>query len=175
MDSMATWEIDMTNETAEREAFEQWFTEHYVRMGFVSSKHELLTAWLARAASPLMQNGPEGETQVRPCKSVTECRDATQCEIEGRCARAPAAVERTAQDDPWLRDRSLLYRLTDERHPQNRDEINVTMANGSRSDAAREARAVELLSLLSEAAPQQGGESALVQATREVLTGERKP
>ncbi len=47
--------------------------------------------------------------------------------------------------DGWLQDGSLLYRLTDERYPQNRDEINVTMADGSRSIEARTRRASELL------------------------------
>jgi hypothetical protein len=47
--------------------------------------------------------------------------------------------------DGWLQDGSLLYRLTDERKPQNRDEINVTMADGSRSEASRTRRAGELL------------------------------
>ena len=39
----------------------------------------------------------------------------------------------------------MLYRLTDERRPKNRDEINVTMADGSRSLEARSRRAMELL------------------------------
>ncbi|KVO11764.1 hypothetical protein WJ73_19660 [Burkholderia ubonensis] len=50
--------------------------------------------------------------------------------------------------DGWLQSGGLLYRLTDERRPQNRDEINVTMANGSRDDAPRAARASEILALL---------------------------
>lgn len=47
--------------------------------------------------------------------------------------------------DGWLQSGGLLYRLTDDRHPQNRDEINVTMADGSRSDESRARRAGELL------------------------------
>lgn len=47
--------------------------------------------------------------------------------------------------DGWLQSGGLLYRLTDDRHPQNRDEINVMMADGSRSDEARTRRAGELL------------------------------
>lgn len=47
--------------------------------------------------------------------------------------------------DGWLQLGGLLYRLTDDRHPQNRDEINVTMADGSRSDESRARRAGELL------------------------------
>lgn len=48
----------------------------------------------------------------------------------------------------WLRAGSLLYRLTDEPRPQNRDEINVTMAQGSREDAPRERRARQLMDML---------------------------
>jgi hypothetical protein len=47
--------------------------------------------------------------------------------------------------DGWLQDGGLLYRLTDDGSPQNRDEINVTMADGSRSPEARARRAGELL------------------------------
>lgn len=47
--------------------------------------------------------------------------------------------------DGWLHENGLLYRLTDERHPCNRDEINVTMADGSRSIESRSRRALELL------------------------------
>ena len=50
--------------------------------------------------------------------------------------------------DTWLQSGSLLYRLTDERIPQNRDEINVTMADGSRDDAACARRAEQLLAFL---------------------------
>jgi len=45
----------------------------------------------------------------------------------------------------WLQEGSLLYRLTDEHRPSNRDEINVTMADGSRSIESRTRRAGELL------------------------------
>ena len=50
--------------------------------------------------------------------------------------------------DGWLQSGGLLYRLTDERIPQNRDEINVTMADGSRDDAACARRAEQLLAFL---------------------------
>jgi len=53
----------------------------------------------------------------------------------------------------WLQSGGLLYRLTDERHPQNCDEINVTMADGSRDNAARAARASEILALLTAPPP----------------------
>lgn len=49
------------------------------------------------------------------------------------------------QADGWLQDGGLLYRLTDGRRPESRDEINVTMADCSRSPEARARRAGELL------------------------------
>ena len=59
-----------------------------------------------------------------------------------------------AAPDPWLRDGSLLYRLTDALRA-NRDEINVTMANGSRNPAVRDAAAEKLRNMLdaAQAAP----------------------
>lgn len=55
--------------------------------------------------------------------------------------------------DGWLHENGLLYRLTDERHPCNRDEINVTMADGSRSIEARSRCALELLDRIRAAPP----------------------
>jgi len=62
--------------------------------------------------------------------------------------------------DGWLQDGGLLYRLTDDRNPKNRDEIYVTMADGSRSDASRTRRAGELLDRIRsiKAEPVEGGE-----------------
>lgn len=48
-------------------------------------------------------------------------------------------------DTGWLQSKGLLYRLTDSPRPENRDEINVAMADGSRNDEARTRRASELL------------------------------
>jgi hypothetical protein len=45
----------------------------------------------------------------------------------------------------WLQSGSLLFRLTDERRPQNRDEINVSMADGSRDVESLTRRAGQLL------------------------------
>lgn len=63
---------------------------------------------------------------------------------------------RTEQETPsksgWLRAGSLLYRLTDEPRPQNCDEVNVTMADGSREDGPRAARARQLMGLLEDSA-----------------------
>ena len=55
-------------------------------------------------------------------------------------------------EDGWLQDGPLLYRLTDERRPRNRDEIIVTMANSSRTEEARTRRAGELLDAIRAAA-----------------------
>lgn len=58
------------------------------------------------------------------------------------------------QDNPggWLQEIGLLYRLTGDRAPCNRDEISVTMANGSRSPEACTRRAAKLLELLRKSA-----------------------
>lgn len=65
----------------------------------------------------------------------------------------------------WLQSGGLLYRLTDERRPQNRDEINVTMADGSRKTEDLAARAGEVLALLAaqpaEPAPKQDREMTM--------------
>ncbi len=55
----------------------------------------------------------------------------------------------------WRQEDSLLYRLTDDKRPQNHDEINVTMADGSRSIEARTRRAEELLDRLAAESSQQ--------------------
>ena len=64
-------------------------------------------------------------------------------------------------DDGWLQDGPLLYRLTDERRPRNRDEIIVTMANSSRTEEARTRRAGELLDAVRATAPQANQADAL--------------
>jgi hypothetical protein len=56
-----------------------------------------------------------------------------------------AAPVQPVASDGWLQSGGLLYRLTDGRKPQNWDEINVTMAEGSRSVESRTRRAGELL------------------------------
>ena len=64
-------------------------------------------------------------------------------------------------EDGWIQDGPLLYRLTDERRPRNRDEINVTMANSSRTEEARTRRAGELLDAVRATAPQANQADAL--------------
>jgi hypothetical protein len=48
----------------------------------------------------------------------------------------------------WLIDGTLVYRLTDHFRPQNRDEIRVTQADGSRLAEDCERRASTLLAML---------------------------
>lgn len=69
--------------------------------------------------------------------------------------RHMVASEGAGDVDGWLQSGGLLYRLTDEYRPQNRDEINVTMAGGSRKTEDCAARASEILALIaaSPAAP----------------------
>ena len=69
---------------------------------------------------------------------------------------------RKQAEDGWIQDGHLLYRLTDGHRPRNRDEINVTMANSSRTKEARTRRASELLHAIRAAAPL-GGEEVLAQ------------
>ena len=69
----------------------------------------------------------------------------TQAVLRAALAEPDLTVQEPVPSDGWLQDGALLYRLTDERKPQNRDEINVTMADGSRSEASRTRRAGELL------------------------------
>ena len=59
---------------------------------------------------------------------------------------------RKQAEDGWIQDGHLLYRLTDGHRPRNRDEINVTMANSSRTEEARTRRASELLHAIRAAA-----------------------
>lgn len=73
-------------------------------------------------------------------------------ETTTRTQLALAACEGLSDEDGWLQDGSLLYRLTDERQPQNRDEINVTMAGGSRDERDRAAMASALLGMTRERA-----------------------
>jgi hypothetical protein len=55
----------------------------------------------------------------------------------------------------WRQDGGLLYRLTDGKKPVNRDEINVTMADGFRTPEARARRAGELLDRIRSTSPAQ--------------------
>ena len=65
----------------------------------------------------------------------------------------PAQQQEPVANDGWLQSGGLLYRLTDERRPQNRDEINVTMVDGSRSIESCTRRAGELLDRIRSSPP----------------------
>ena len=71
-------------------------------------------------------------------------------------------------EDGWIQDGPLLYRLTDEHRPRNRDEINVTMANSSRTEEARTRRASELLHAIRAAAPKAVPASVIAGAIKRI-------
>lgn len=76
------------------------------------------------------------------------------CELASILA-APPQADPAVPSDGWLHENGLLYRLTDEKYPCNRDEISVTMADGSRSIESRSRRALELLDRIRATAPVQ--------------------
>ena len=82
-------------------------------------------------------------------------------EFRAKVTRAAREPLRKQAEDGWIQDGPLLYRLTDERRPRNRDEINVTMANSSRTEEARTRRAGELLDAVRATAPQANQADAL--------------
>lgn len=61
-------------------------------------------------------------------------------------------------EDGWQQAGAMLYRLTDEHRPQNRDEITVTMSDSSRTPEACARRAGELLDTIRAARKSKGGE-----------------
>ena len=90
--------------------------------------------------------------------------EARIAELEARLsAIGVGSVEppRKPVEDGWLQDGPLLYRLTDEHRPRNRDEIIVTMTNGSRTEEARTRRAGDLLDAVRATAPQANQADAL--------------
>lgn len=112
--------------TDEREAFEGYASDRKIPLNTITV--EGVTAYEWDAVEKLWQGWQ--------ARALLAASPATS---------APAAL---TDEGGWLLDGSLLYRLTDERHPQNRDEINVTMADGSRNPEVRAARAGEILALL---------------------------
>ena len=76
--------------------------------------------------------------------------DLAYCKGIARAAIANAqdGIQQAIQEDGWIQDGYLLYRLTNEPKPRNRDEISVTMVNGSRAEAARTKRASEILNAI---------------------------
>lgn len=65
--------------------------------------------------------------------------------------RTPATASQpvAAPASGWLRDGSMVYRLTDQRIPSNRDEISVTMVDGSRDWDRRGEQAERIRQMLS--------------------------
>jgi len=96
---------------------------------------------------------PQGQSLVAAARHLVEAKNALEQGVVpiGEVAPGDVSIDALESDlqqphpDGWLQLGGLLYRLTDDRHPQNRDEINVTMADGSRSDESRARRAGELL------------------------------
>lgn len=137
----------MTDRTdsKEREAFEDWASRGIGRVwrdttpGRTDCYQDASTnigwrAWQARASI-----APSGfDAADMATASAQGFRD-------GVASLAANAGSEPVAPDGWLHANGLLYRLTDERHPCNRDEINVTMADGSRSIESRSRRALELL------------------------------
>ena len=99
--------------------------------------------------------------QFENAASIEGAQGVEQYAQQAREIRASiAALARTQQPeqlptDGWLQDGGLLYRLTDGRRPENRDEINVTRAEGSRSPESRARRAGELLDRIRAQQPEQ--------------------
>lgn len=83
-------------------------------------------------------------------------KTCTGCVVSAGTHKPAEALHQIADNsDGWIQDGPLLYRLTDERRPKNRDEINVLMADGSRTEEARTRRAGELLDAIRAAAQQE--------------------
>lgn len=130
--------------------------EHPVALLIADECEENAKAWhievetRMKAAAELRRLNAENTT-------LQQGYDAARLEIESlkarlephpptrHCMCADCAPSFEPSDDGWMQDGGLLYRLTDGPRPKNRDEINVTMADGSRSDEARARRAGELL------------------------------
>ena len=74
--------------------------------------------------------------------------DVARGQARAALANAQDGIQRAMQEDGWIQDGYLLYRLTNEPKPRNRDEISVTMVNGSRAETARTERASEILNAI---------------------------
>lgn len=80
----------------------------------------------------------------------------TQAEVTERWNRrtpAPAIQPVAVPANGWLRDGSMVYRLTDQRIPSNRDEISVTMVDGSRDLDQRKEQAERIRQMLQDQPP----------------------
>lgn len=130
----------------------------------VSGEDHGMARKLRRAAENILDKAPsdltellkEAATCIEIQFSVTNGMRQAIKDLQAESASQPDSAEGEhpkAEGGDWLRDGGLLYRITDGRRPQNRDEINVTMADGSRYLDERERRAMQLQAMLS-AAPQ---------------------
>ena len=88
------------------------------------------------------------------------------CGIRSNSQPSSAEAQPVQEPAGWLLSGSLVYRLTDDRWPVNRDEIRVTMADGLRSEEACAKRAGELFDVLAAAPPRPVGEPVARMAVR---------
>lgn len=79
------------------------------------------------------------------------CNALNDTEALAAIDAALSAPKTPVANSGWMRSGALLYRLTDDRKPVNRDEIRVTMADGSRTDEACSRLAGELFDMLAAA------------------------
>jgi hypothetical protein len=107
---------------------------------------------------PYIDNTTERSMEEQARKALELAREAIKRGAWQREDKAIAAIDAalSAPAAPvtnagWLKSGALLYRLTDDRKPVNRDEIRVTMADGSRTDEACSRRAGELFDRLTAA------------------------
>lgn len=127
-------------------------------------------AWLERMVGAMFETVAPAPEQADAARYIAELERAVAaagmdiCEMDGADGpfplflawsdsgntpvQRPASIASPTAEDGWLQSGPLLYRLTDERRPKNRDEIAVMMVDGSRDDAARARRASQLLALL---------------------------
>ena len=109
----------------------KWLDKHFERV-------------TAEKAAPTAE--PIDEYQRGRRAGITEFYDSLYAIDQDRARAALHKIEpQPAPADGWLHSSGMLYRLTDERRPKNCDEINVTMADGSRSLESRSRLAGELL------------------------------
>ena len=106
----------------------------------------------AASVEPVAYMTEDGRVSMRTTVETAMPRAARESFTIPLYAGAPPS-QASVPNDGWLIDRGLLYRLTDGPNPQNRDEISITMADGSRSDASRNRRARELLDCIRSTGP----------------------
>jgi hypothetical protein len=118
-----------------------------------------------RALRQFIAENPAHVSEDDPMGTRAELLDTAKLVADRMSEDQPSDIDTMKMPeikDSWLRAGSLLYRLTDDPRPENCDEINVTMADGSRDAGPREARALQLMALLEQ-------EESLKQALRWAL------